>query len=123
MVDDDEMTTSDAVCVAVRRELGAVDLPGKARVLASAAPPYAMLFCNAAFSELMGYAADGSALKLLIAEPTQVDALYSAISAAVEGGIHECQLRLSTSSGQFLIVRLAVRLMLEPSEYKMLLLS
>jgi hypothetical protein len=124
MVDDDDWEKKRKMASeTVWRELGAVDLPGKARVLASAAPPYAMQFCNEAFSELMGYAANGSALKLLIAEPTQVDPLYSAISAAVEGGIHECQLRLSTSSGQFLIIRVAVRLMLEPSEDKMLLLS
>jgi len=95
-----------ATTAAMRR---ALDDVAQARVVATAAAPFEMLGCNAAFYELMGYPAAGSTLKILHGQTTRVDALESTILlAAKDGGCHECQVRLYTACAQPLLLRVQV---------------
>jgi hypothetical protein len=70
-----------------------------AQVVVGAAAPFAMLGSNAAFFELMGHWANGSALKILHGPTTRVDALETAMRAAANsGGGQTCHVCLYTAS-------------------------
>lgn len=95
---------------AMRRAMDAKSGPVGAHVVTSAAPPFQILGCNRAFLELTGHQSIGSSLKILYGKMTRVSALESSISAAAQGGVHECQLHLYTANAQPLLVRVAVSL-------------
>jgi hypothetical protein len=95
---------------AVRRAMDAKSGPVGAHVVTSAAPPFQILGCNRAFLELTGHQSIGSSLKILYGKTTRVNALESSISAAAQGGVHECQLQVYTANAQPLLVRVAVSL-------------
>ena len=95
---------------AVRRAMDANSGPVGAHVVTSAAPPFQILGCNRPFLELTGHQPIGSSLKILYGKTTRVNALESSISAAAQGGVHECQLHLYTANAQPLLVRVAVSL-------------
>ena len=83
---------------------------GAARVVVSAVAPFVMLGCNAAFVELLGQVANGSALKILHGQTTRFDALESVIVNASKGGAHVCQLRLYSAAGDARLVRVEAKL-------------
>lgn len=93
---------------AIQRVLAEVE--GMARVVVSAAAPFAILGCNAAFFDLLGHWAAGSALKVLQGQTTRVDALEATMgAAATAGGCHACHVCLYTASGLPLLVRVEVQ--------------
>ncbi len=95
-------------CRAMRRALDADNVHAHARVIVSAAEPFAMLANNGAFTQLMGHSADGSALKILYGQTTRSEVLESTIVSAEHDGFCDCQLRLYTSSGVALMLRVQV---------------
>ena len=95
---------------AMRRAMDAKSEPVGAHVVTSAAQPFQILGCNEAFLKLTGHQSIGSSLKILYGKTTRINALESSISAAEDGGVHECQLQLYTANAQPLLVRVAVSL-------------
>ncbi len=95
---------------AMRPAIDSKSGPVGAHVVTSAAQPFQILGCNEAFLRLTGHQSIGSSLKILYGKTTRINALESTISAAEDGGVHECQLRLYTANAQPLLVRVAVSL-------------
>ena len=95
-------------CRAMRRALDADSGHAHARVVVSAAEPFAMQASNGAFTQLMGHSADGSALKILYGQTTRSEVLESTIVSAEQDGVCDCQLSLYTSSGNALLLRVQV---------------
>lgn len=105
--DRSEAEQSEA-CRAMRRALDDDSGHAHARLIVSAAEPFAMLASNGAFNQLMGHSADGSALKILYGQTTRREVFESTIVSAEQDGVCDCQLRLYTSSGNALLLRVQV---------------